>query len=663
MANYWAIAIGINQYQLFQPLSCAQADAEALKDFLVQQAGFLNQRCLLMSDTSPPIGDRSTYPTKENILLLLEDLAAACWQPQDSIWLFFSGYGVNYAGRDYLMPVDGDPKRVPETGIEVRSLMQSLQLANFNVLLLLDINRAFGAAGDNLVGKETLELAEELQIATIFSCQPEQFSQESRELGHGIFTAALLAALRSGYGISLADLEKHLSIITPELSQHYWRPTQNPVAIIPSTPPVILPPVETAPNTNKLQFRATIPHTFIPSTLEPSVTEPIIFPEESFAVALAAPSLGETSTNTTANSYPMSMWLEAQNAETAIKDRSQALSFPNLTFNEPQFPNISNNSQSFAPTATDQEMSSRFIPETPQPYISRLPENKPDSSLWRQFLIWGGGTMLVVTLITIVLLRNQARVLQAREEVYSTAINNNESPIIKTASSSQSTPKISRPRTPKNQSTAQIAAISESQKRNQALLDLAKKSLRQTQASDLSLAIATAKKINPGEPLYDQAQENIKIWSRMILDLAEGRAKQRQYNYAIAAAQLIPKGENLYPQAQTAITQWRTEAKQYLANTTLLDAANALIKPGQASTYNRAIEVAKRVPQGQPGYDLAKKSINQWSEKILDLAKTRAEQGNFQAAIATATLVPEITPIHEDAQEAIQKWRTRKKGQ
>lgn len=85
MANYWAIAIGINQYQLFQPLSCAQADAEALEDFLVTEAGFLPKHCLLMTDTSPPIGDRSTYPTKENILLLLEDLAATSWQDRKSV--------------------------------------------------------------------------------------------------------------------------------------------------------------------------------------------------------------------------------------------------------------------------------------------------------------------------------------------------------------------------------------------------------------------------------------------------------------------------------------------------------------------------------------------------------------------------------------------------
>jgi uncharacterized caspase-like protein len=38
MANYWSDVIGINQYQLFQPLSCAQADAEAL-EILVTETG------------------------------------------------------------------------------------------------------------------------------------------------------------------------------------------------------------------------------------------------------------------------------------------------------------------------------------------------------------------------------------------------------------------------------------------------------------------------------------------------------------------------------------------------------------------------------------------------------------------------------------------------
>ncbi len=618
MANYWAIAIGINQYQLFQPLSCAQADAEALKDILVAEAGFLPGHCLLMTDTSPPMGDRSTYPTKENILLLLEDLAATCWQPQDYLWLFFSGYGVNYKGKDYLMPTEGNPELVPETGIELRSLMQSLQMAQLNVLLLLDINRAFGTQADAPVGEETIELAQELELATIFSCQPEQFSHESSELGHGFFTAALLEALRSGNGNNLADLESYLSLVVPKLCQHHWRPIQNPAIIIPSKPQVILPKLA------------------IGSDFQ---SEAVIYPEESFAIALAAPPLGDPPQNqgkwgeTTINSK-----VQKSNGKQIQQSATSLVSQP-------------------AETSIGMNTKGRFIPNSSKVNVSQLPRNHSNTPLWKQVIFWGGGSLLVTGLIAVVFLRNQETFKIKQISRTSPNATANSPQAFQNLPNDTSTIETSPPVRPKNQSSAQTSLSSESQKRNQAVLDLAKMSLQETQASDLSLAIATARRIKPGEPLYEQAQENIKIWSRMILDLAEGRAKQRQYASAIAAARLITKNEPLYAKAQAAINLWRLEGKQYVSNTTLLDAANALIQPGQASTYNRAIEVAKKVPSGQPGFDTAQKSIDNWSEKILDLAKRRAAQGELNAAIETATLVPEETASYEDAQDAIQKWR------
>ncbi|MEH2447708.1 MAG: caspase family protein [Nostoc sp.] len=624
MANYWAIAIGINQYQLFQPLSCAQADAEALEDFLVTEGGFVPKHCLVMTDTSPPIEDRSTYPTKENILLLLEDLAATSWQPEDYLWLFFSGYGVNYKGKDYLMPVEGNPELVQETGIELRSLMQSLQLVEMNVLLLLDINRAFGTQADAPVGEETIELAQELQLATILSCQPEQFSHESSELGHGFFTAALLEALRSGNGSNLADLESYLSLLMPKLCQHHWRPVQNPATIIPSRPQVILPQLAM-----ESDFEA----------------NPVIYPEESFAVALAAPPLDD---------YPKTSAERGRWGEATVNSSQQVKAHKvEKSKNQPVLESATSLvSQPMPETSLGVNTRGRFIPNSSKGYVSRLPSNQPSIPFWKQFILWGGGSLLVAGLMAVVFLRNQ--------ETFRIKQISNTSPNA-TASDRQVIQNLPNDHTPpvrlKNQSSVQITSNSESKKRNQAVLDLAKMSLRQTQASDLSLAIATAQKIQPGEPLYEQAQENIKIWSRMILDLAEGRAKQRQYASAIAAARLITKDEALYAKAQASINLWRLEGKQYVTNKTLLDAANALIKSEQASTYNRAIEVAKKVPSDQPGFDTAQKSINKWSEKILDLAKRRAAEGDSNAAIATAALVPEETATYEDAQDAIQKWQ------
>ncbi|MEL6165958.1 MAG: peptidase C14, partial [Cyanobacteria bacterium J06628_3] len=92
-------------------------------------------------------------------------------------------------------------------------------------------------------------------------------------------------------------------------------------------------------------------------------------------------------------------------------------------------------------------------------------------------------------------------------------------------------------------------------------------------------------------------------------------------------------------------------------NKILVEAAQALIKPSQASTYNRAIEVAKRVPKSEPGYVMAQQSINRWSLEILQLAKNRANNKQYSSAIATATLAPEDTAAYAEAQQLIKEWQ------
>ncbi|WP_413174593.1 caspase family protein [Anabaena azotica] len=626
MVNYWAIAIGINQYELFQPLSCAQTDAEALKEFLVTEVGFLPQNCLLMTNTSPPIGEKTSYPTKDNILSVLEELAATSWQPEDYLWFFFSGYGVNHNDKDYLMPADGNPNLVAETGIEVRQVMQSLQVAELNALLIFDINRAFGTQADAPVGQEIIDIAKELQMALMLSCQPEEFSHESTELGHGFFTAALLEALRSGQGGSLTDLESYVSSLTPELCHHHWRPIQNPVTVIPNSPPAILP-ILTLDNEAE--------------------TAQLIFSEENFAVPLTAPSLAyKDSTNSTTDK---AWWAENKTAETTLNKTPSNIDNSKTSGQSVTTP--SGDTNQILATSPELNSGGRFIPAAAKDYAR--PSTQDNTPIWKQFILWGGGSMIIVALITTFLLRNQAKF---RFKKLSPAVNNTTS----NSEFSQSLPPVPAAVETIKPMAAPMSSISDSQKRSQALSELKKMSLRETEPGDLRLAIASAKKINPNQPLYPQAQENIQIWNQMILDLATDRAQQREYGNAIATAGLITKDELLYPQALAAIEKWRLEAKQYLSNQTLLDAANALIRPGQASTYNRAIEVAKKVPPGQPGFEIAQKSIYQWSEQILDLAKNRAAQGELTAAIETAALVPQITPAYEDAQDAIQKWQVTK---
>ncbi|MEM1394784.1 MAG: caspase family protein [Cyanobacteria bacterium P01_D01_bin.116] len=596
MAKLWAIAIGINQYQYFQSLGYGSADAEILRDFLVKQAGFPEEQCLLMTDSSVPIGDKPTLPTKNNILQLLEDLAANSWEPQDKLWFFFSGYGINYEGQDYLMPIEGDSQRVTDTAIEIRQLMQTLQVAGLEVLLLMDFNRAFGTKADSSIGQETIELAQELQISTILSCQPEQFSHESSELGHGFFTATLLEALRYGNTNNLAGLESYLSARTPELCQHHWRPTQNPIAFIASPQQAL--------------FEQIFSREFEPEEVTSNTEEPlsVLGSRETFT-ARSAPKLEEKPLDNNDDSL--------QVAPVVTKNPPISVASPQIAEKPAEISSITQTED------TEEKAENKNI------------ENTSSSN---KFLLFGcAGSLIVSGLILVAFLYQQSR-SQIKLTVVKPLASNYE-------------------RLEKQQPIKPQGNNSNSQETIQAMLELEKMSLNANQASDLSKAIITAKNIKRGEANYKQARKNIEVWSGMILDLARNRAENMEYSNAITTAGLISKEESNYPEAQKAIKQWQIESKKYLSNKTLLEAAQALIKPSQASTYNRAIEVAKRVRSSEPGYDMAQASINRWSLEILQLAKNRANNKQYSSAIATATLAPEDTAAYAEAQELIKQWQ------
>jgi tetratricopeptide (TPR) repeat protein len=175
--------------------------------------------------------------------------------------------------------------------------------------------------------------------------------------------------------------------------------------------------------------------------------------------------------------------------------------------------------------------------------------------------------------------------------------------------------------------------------------------------SQFSRAIALANQIKPGEPLYDEAQQAIARWSQVIFDTAEGRAAKGKFEEAIGAASLIPKDQPMHEEAQKLIARWRGSAKQQQTNRNILQGAKKLIQPEQASSYNKAIDLVRQIPSGQPGSAEAKNLTSQWSQSILNLAQARASEGSFDQAIQTASLIPSNTPAYPKAKVAIEQWK------
>jgi Caspase domain len=235
MANQACISIGIDRYQSLQSLGYGMADAVAIEHFFVDAAGWDRSQCLLLTDTSAKMQDRSTYPDRETIDRWLQQW---CWdklKAGDLLIFFFSGYGVSNGTEDYLVPIDGNPDDLANTCISLRQIYQQLHETGASVLVFLDANRSSNMSAGSGIGNVTAKLAQEYQIPTFLSCQSHEFSHEAAGLGHGLFTAALLEALNYHPDLNLETLEAYVTSRLAELGEHHWKPIQTPVALIPST--------------------------------------------------------------------------------------------------------------------------------------------------------------------------------------------------------------------------------------------------------------------------------------------------------------------------------------------------------------------------------------------------------------------------------------------
>lgn len=228
MSKNWAIAIGVNQYEFFKPLKYAKRDAELMRDFFQREAEC--ERVYFFADQSPDINGERTHPSRTGLLRLFSQLFERPFlNPGDSLWFFFSGHGMRHEGRDYLMPIDGDPENVSDTGILVSLITERLRRCGAdNIVCILDACRDEnkGAKGGKGIGRQAETTARETGIISIFSCRPSESSYEIEDLQQGAFTYALLEGL--GTCATVEQLNQYLTSRVPELNQKYGKPSQKP---------------------------------------------------------------------------------------------------------------------------------------------------------------------------------------------------------------------------------------------------------------------------------------------------------------------------------------------------------------------------------------------------------------------------------------------------
>ena len=540
-------------------------------------------------------------------------------QVENFLWYFFSGYGVSYQNQDYLMPIDGNPTDPEATGISIRKLLEDLSKSPVEqVLVMLDIKHSRLTGMDNELGVQALDLAKQLEIPLLLSCHPNQVSSETSALRLGFFTAALLEGLHSGKCTTLKNLDNFLSNRLPELCTEHLQPKQNPLMMVNPTDKInqiILP--------QKIQ---------VDSNSAPEKVGVIV---ESL--------VGYRTKKQVSNSV-----------KTSITRQTTQTEMVNGNTNK-------NNNK-----VASQRNSKNHIKKVEM--SENIAQNiQPDKSFLQKLIVGSSVTSLVLLLG--VFLTNKSIFFSKQ------VVGEGNLPTMKTEEYNSS--EATLPPSPivsdsEAQSTANTSTTTGNQQKpeenqpsaNQLILSEAVNVLNSVSASSFSKAIIKASEIPQSDPLYPEAQNQIERWSLTILDIASGRALKGDYDGAINAAKLVPRNVRpIYQEAQLAIAAWEPQlAKQKKANEgfneALLKSAQEQIKPGQASSYIKAINEARKIRSSEPKYEEAQKLIAQWSNTILSIAQVRAKNKNLSEAILAGELVPYGTPAYESAQKALADWKS-----
>jgi len=234
----YVLAIGINEYQ--NPalnLNYAYNDASAFVD-LVQDMG--NE----LYDNVEVHKIFNTDATKANILGVLDILAQKIG-PNDVFYLYYAGHGSMVDDEFYFIPTENtrlySSEKLARDGISATYLQQKLRnIKALKQMVLIDACQSGGsvellAQRGAREEKAMAQLSRSAGIHVLSAAGSEQFATEYAEIGHGVFTYALLEALngkadgtpRDGM-VSIYELKSYIESVVPEYSQKFRGQVQYP---------------------------------------------------------------------------------------------------------------------------------------------------------------------------------------------------------------------------------------------------------------------------------------------------------------------------------------------------------------------------------------------------------------------------------------------------
>lgn len=224
--NAHAVVIGLERYRNELPQAIyAEQDARVVVRYLSGTMGYEEANVALL------LNDRAT---KSDMEKYFETWLPNRVESDDTVFVYFSGHGAPNAktGEAYLVPYDGDPVFLNNTGYPLSRLYQSLAaLPAKEVIVVLD-SCFSGAGGRSVIAKGMRPIITEIKspllgkgkTIVLAASSGQQVSSTYEQKAHGLMTYFFLKGLQGA-----ADTNKDGKIDIAELFK-YLRPQVERVA-------------------------------------------------------------------------------------------------------------------------------------------------------------------------------------------------------------------------------------------------------------------------------------------------------------------------------------------------------------------------------------------------------------------------------------------------
>jgi len=233
-----AVSIGIDRYGASQlKLGYARADAETIAKLMRGSKGYDKVTVAELYDAGA---------TRDGVRKTLKAAATAA-APGDAIIVYLAGHGISIRGSWYFLSPevkDVEEDEIVRLSTSAEQIAAALRESKASrVVLMIDACHSGAIVKDVkglLQNRIYTQLGRSTGFAVLAAARQDQAALERNTLGHGVFTAAIMAALggaadRNGDGkVTARELAAYLARQIPALATEHLNEIQIPVAYAPS---------------------------------------------------------------------------------------------------------------------------------------------------------------------------------------------------------------------------------------------------------------------------------------------------------------------------------------------------------------------------------------------------------------------------------------------